>query len=194
MIHKEALVGGIITLRTITLSDCTETYVSWLNDPAVNKYLETRFELQTLQSIRQFVDSIVESDSSYLFAMNTNDGTKKHIGNIKLGPIHPQYSYADISYFIGDRGYWGKGIATEAIKLVAGFAFDQLKLHRVQAGVFEDNIGSIKALEKAGFIIEGKFQKQLRVQTKGSANEDRINTDVKWQDHLYYGMLNKNEE
>jgi len=182
MIYKENLSGKLITLRTIEISDCNEAYVSWLNDSMVNQYLETRFSVQTLQSIIEFVYGMIKSDSSYLFAMITNDGNSKHIGNIKLGPIHPHYLCADVSYFIGDKNYWGKGIATEAIKLVVDFAFDKLKLHRVQAGVFEHNIGSVKALEKSGFICEGRLRNQLRVNTKSQ-----------WQDHLFYGILNENE-
>ena len=181
MKFKGEIIGQAIILRTCLLSDCNETYVKWLNDPLVNMYLETRFSEQTLHSISEFVDSNLKSESSYLYAIITNDSEKKHIGNIKLGPIHPHYAYADISYFIGDIDYWGKGIAAEAIKLVVDFAFTQLKLRRLQAGAFEDNIGSIKALEKAGFELEGRFREKLYTQGK-------------WQDHLYYGLLNENEE
>ena len=47
------------------------------------------------------------------FAIKTTD---KHIGNIKLGPINWIHRYGDISLLIGDKDYWGKGIATEAIR------------------------------------------------------------------------------
>jgi len=178
MIYDGTLKGSLITLRSITLSDCTDLYVSWLNDEAINVYLETRFEVHTVESIRSFVEGILKSDSSYMFAMIAND-TNKHIGNIKLGPIHPHYLYADVGYLIGDKNYWGKGIATEAIKLVVDFAFNELNLRRVQAGVFEHNIASEKALTKAGFSLEGRMRKQLSVDPQ----------QAKWQDHLYYGIL-----
>ena len=190
MNNQVELVGSSILLRICQLSDCTEDYVSWLNDPNVNQYLETRFSVQTLQSIRSFVDSIMESDSSYLFAIVALGGNK-HIGNIKLGPIHPYYLYADVSYFIGDRGYWGKGIATEAIRLVTDFAFSQLRLHRVQAGVFECNVGSIKALEKSGFVLEGRLRKQLRIQEPLPDSSRERENDCQWQDHFLYGILNE---
>ena len=189
---KEELTGLTVFLRTCRLSDCNETYVSWLDDPVVKQYLETRFSVQTLKSVCQFVEDMLKSDSSYLFAIISNDSNKKHIGNIKLGPIHPHYSYADISYFIGDKSYWGKGIATEAIKLVTNFAFTTLKLHRVQAGVFEHNIGSIRALEKAGFTLEGRLRKKLRIQAWQDGKGDECETEKQWQDHIFYGILNEN--
>jgi len=178
MIYNESLKGNLITLRNITLSDCNDTYLSWLNDKSVNMYLENRFDTHTVDSISRFVEEILASESSYMFAIIAND-TNKHIGNIKLGSIHPRYHHGDVGYLIGDKSYWGKGIATEAIKLVVDFAFNKLNLRRVQAGVFEDNIASEKALKKAGFALEGRFRKQISVSPP----------TTQWQDHLYYGIL-----
>jgi RimJ/RimL family protein N-acetyltransferase len=171
------LEGETVILRECRENDCNTIYLSWLNDPNVNKYLETRWTEQTLEKIISFVSEIHKSDHSILFAIIYCDNNT-HIGNIKLGPIHPHYNYADVSYFIGDCNYWGKGIATEAIKLVKDYAFDVLGLHRVQAGLFEENVGSKKALEKAGFILEGRQRKQLR-----------INENDKWQDNLIFGAV-----
>lgn len=63
-----------------------------------------------------------------------------------------------MSYFIGEKNAWGKGFATEAIQLVTHFAFEQLHLHRLQAGLYASNIGSGKALEKAGYHLEAVFK------------------------------------
>ena len=78
-----------------------------------------------------------------------------HIGNIKLGPINWVHRFADISLLIGDKNYWGKGIATEAIRLISNFAFKVINLRKVKAGCYASNIGSAKAFEKAGFKREG---------------------------------------
>ena len=180
MIYNKTLTGKLITLRSITLSDCNDTYVSWLNDPEINKYLEVRFDFHTVENVRAYVDGMLKSDSSYQFAIIAGD-TNRHIGNIKLGPIHPQYLFADVGYLVGDKSYWGKGIATEAIKLVVDFAFNELNLRRVQAGVYEHNIASEKALINAGFTLEGRFIKQVAVRPSNS----------QWQDHLFYGILNE---
>ncbi|HSF49265.1 MAG TPA: GNAT family protein, partial [Nitrososphaeraceae archaeon] len=57
---------------------------------------------------------------------------------------------ADIGYWIGKQ-YQGKGIATECVKLVVNYAFDELKLEEILAYVFPDNNSSIRVLEKNGF-------------------------------------------
>lgn len=173
----ERFVGSRITLRLVTLADCTDRYVAWLEDPEVNRYLETRWSTQDLASVRSFVAGMLERDDSYLFAIVDNSAGS-HVGNIKLGPIQPRHAFADVSYFIGERSAWGKGFASEAIRMVAGIAFERLDLHRVQAGLYEGNVGSARALEKAGFTMENRQRKQLR-----GAGPDA------WEDHVWYGLL-----
>lgn len=160
MITNECLSAGGVLLRQIVLSDCTPSYVSWLEDPEINQYLETRWTLQTLESIRSFVQSKLESDDSILFAITLADDGR-HIGNIKLGPINKHHHHADVSYFIGDKAMWGKGIATKAINLVCRFGFNDMHLHRIEAGTYAKAIGSQRALEKNGFIKEAVFRKQV---------------------------------
>lgn len=48
---------------------------------------------------------------------------------------------------------------TEAVRLVVGYAFHELKLHRIEAGVMPRNLGSMRVLEKAGFHKEGIARK-----------------------------------
>jgi len=175
MITNTVLKRNNVLLRAVTIDDCNETYLNWLNETTINQYLETRWTTQSIESIKDFVKSIRESDHSYLFAIIV-DG--KHIGNIKIGPIHHHYQYADISYFIGEKSYWGKGIATDAIFLITDFGFKILKLNRIQAGAFADNIGSLKALEKNGYKKEAVLRKQIFV-----------NVGDQFQDHIIYGIL-----
>ena len=137
-------------LRNISLDDCNENYLSWMNDSEINKFLESRFTVHTIDSLKDFVISMNNSNNNILFAIVDKE-SDKHIGNIKLGDIHPVHKYADIGLVIGDKNYWGRGIATNAINLVSKYAFDILNLRKVFAGVYEKNIGSIKAFEKCGF-------------------------------------------
>lgn len=174
------LEGEKIYLRDISQDDCNLTYVDWLNDSAVNQYLETKWMEQNLQSIKEFVQSMSASDNNLLMAI-IDKTTDKHIGNIKLGPINPHYDNADISYFIGEKEYWGRGVASEAIELVKNYAFDKLKLHQVQAGAYEVAIGSWKALEKNGFVREGIYKEQVLFEEK-------------YIDVYRYAILNPNEK
>lgn len=159
MVTSNVLIGGVCSLRQIELDDCTEEYVGWLNDPRVNKFLETRWETQDINSIREFVRSQIDNDTSYLFAI-VSGKEEKHIGNIKIGPVNKRHKHADISYFVGDVSFWRRGIATEAIGLVCGFGFNSLNLNRIEAGAYAAAEASWRALERNGFMREAVFRQQ----------------------------------
>jgi len=148
------LKGQSTYLRELRLSDVNDRYYSWLADPLVNQYLESRFALQSLESIRHFVESRQGKGDEFLFAICRREGDR-HIGNIKLGPVDWHHRHAHVGLLIGERDCWGKGHATEAIGLVCEFAFRRLNLNRLQAGAYLPNQGSIKAFERSGFQREG---------------------------------------
>ena len=148
------LKGKRCYLRPLTLNDVTQDYVTWMNDKNVTRFLETRFILHTHKSIQDYVQSILKNPDDVFMAICVN-GTNQHIGNIKLGPINRQHLFAHIGLMIGDKDYWGKGYATEAIGLISQYAFETLKLNKVMAGCYANNVGSMRAFEKAGFYHEG---------------------------------------
>ena len=142
-------------LRTLTKSDCTEWYVASLNDPEVNRFLETRYVQQTLVTVRAFVTNVNAKDNEFLFGIFLR-ADNRHIGNIKVGPIHPFHRNGDVSLWIGDKSCWGKGYATEAIVAVSQRAFEALGARKLSAGMYEPNVGSYRAFIKAGYQEEGR--------------------------------------
>jgi [ribosomal protein S5]-alanine N-acetyltransferase len=66
----------------------------------------------------------------------------------------------EIGFFISED-FWGKGIATKAIKAATSYAFRDFDIARVYAEVFSDNAGSRRALEKAGFSLEAILKKSI---------------------------------
>lgn len=86
------------------------------------------------------------------FAMIVNDEAAGGIG-LKMGVDVERYS-AEIGYWLG-RAYWGRGIATAAVRAVTEYAFTTLGLLRVFALPFAENAASVRVLEKAGYIREG---------------------------------------
>lgn len=67
---------------------------------------------------------------------------------------------AELGYWIGEP-WWGKGIATEAVRQMVAYSFDELGLVRLQSGVMAHNPGSMKVLENNGFVLEGVFKKAI---------------------------------
>jgi RimJ/RimL family protein N-acetyltransferase len=156
--HAGFISGERIYLREVRISDVNENYYKWLNDKEVNQYLETRYIPQSLDNIKKYVENMDGKSDEIFLAICLNQNNK-HIGNIKLGPINWIHRFATISFLIGEKKYWGNGFATEAITLVTKFAFNTLNLHKIEAGCYENNIGSRRSLEKVGFKVEGILKK-----------------------------------
>lgn len=171
---SERASSKVVTIRRLTMDDVSQEYLSWLNDPEVNRYLETRHHPQSIDAIRTYVRSMIRSNDQHLFAICT--ANQHHIGNIKLGPVHPYHNYADVAYFIGDRRFWGRGCATEAISQIVDFGFTRLGLHRIQAGLYYSNAASRRALIKNGFKCDGALHKQLK------------NWQGEFEDHELFGL------
>jgi len=146
--------GMNIYLRDLRMADITDEYVNWLNSKKVNQFLESRFTRHDLQSTKKYVKNSIENPDLIFFAIIRKEG-EKHIGNIKIGPIDRHHKTGPIGLMIGDKKSWGKGFATEAIKAITEYAFNSLNLNKIHAGAYENNIGSIRAFEKAGFFVEG---------------------------------------
>lgn len=86
--------------------------------------------------------------------------SKVFIGLISLNLGRHNFKSAEVWYkFHPD--YWNKGYATESLNEVLNFGFDELNLHRIEAGCAVENIGSIRTLEKVGMTLEGRKRKIL---------------------------------
>jgi len=88
----------------------------------------------------------------------------------------------EIGYFL-DEKYWGKGIATKAIKAATSYAFSNFDVVRVYAEPFADNPGSRKVLEKAGFVLEATFKSNV---IKNGIIKDSCIYSVLKEDFKYY--------
>jgi len=98
------------------------------------------------------------------------------VGGLTLANIRRGVAQAgSIGYWIG-LPYMRKGYMTAAVRAVIPFAFATLRLHRLEAACIPTNIGSIKLLEKTGFVREGYAREYLCI-------------NGTWQDHLLYGRL-----
>lgn len=130
----------------------SQRYVDWLNDPEVTKFTEVP-PGQTIENARAYVAQGATDKNSALWRV-TVDG--EHVGNIRISNIVWKHLRADVALMIGEKSVWGRGIGTEAIRLVTAYGFDTMKLHRLQAGIYANNGASLRAFEKAGYTVEAK--------------------------------------
>ena len=165
--HTERLV-----LRTLTAADATPRYLSWLRDPEVNRYLESRLIEHSIESLRRFIETC-NAGQDLLLGICLTDGN--HIGNIKLGPVSDYHRHAPIGLLIGERGSWGHGYATEAILALTAHAFSTMGLEKLYAGAYASNVGSVRAFLKAGWLEEGRSRAHWR---SGDSREDNVQLGI----------------
>ena len=83
------------------------------------------------------------------------------IGSIGLHPLEDVFRLnCELGYWVAEP-FWGKGIATQAIALMTEYAKANFAFTRLFARPYGSNIGSQKALLKAGFVLEGRFEKTI---------------------------------
>lgn len=150
---NKVLQGAQFYLDAYLPDDVTEDYVNWLNESKVNQYLEARYRKYTLNDEKIYVKDILESDSEMLMAIVAKD-TDSVIGNVHL-TVNKVHKRCFIAYIIGNAEYWGRGIATECIRLATKWAFENLDIYRMDGGYYSSNIGSGKAVMRAGYKKEG---------------------------------------
>jgi ribosomal-protein-alanine N-acetyltransferase len=150
-----------LLLRTLEATDASNTYLAWMRDPEVTRFLESRFSVpKSLYDLIDFIDSINASPDSLLLGIFLRK-EDRHIGNIKVGPVVARHARTEIGYLIGDRVMWGKGYAAEAIREACRYGFEELGLAKITAGVYETNKSSATALLKAGFIHEATISSHV---------------------------------
>ena len=81
------------------------------------------------------------------------------IGGIGLLPMSDVSRFtAEVGYWLGEE-YWGRGLATEALRCLTGYAFESLQYERLEAWVFATNPISCKVLEKSGYEHEATLRR-----------------------------------
>ena len=161
MLIDNDIVSERLVLKTLDESNVGSAYLSWMNNDEVIKYLEIKHtQPKSITDLVNFVNGINSDDKTLLLGIFLKKNNL-HIGNIKLGPINSHHNRADIGFIIGDKKYWGQGYSTEAIGALVKFAFNEIGLQKLTAGCYEGNIGSAKALLKAGFIQEATLNSHV---------------------------------
>ncbi|MFI5160869.1 MAG: GNAT family N-acetyltransferase [Sphingobacteriales bacterium] len=106
----------------------------------------------TMEDARAWVDRLIEQNPLINFAIVIDN---KVVGGIGLELRDDVYRKTALLGYWLSEALWGKGIVTEAVKLITNYAFENLDLIRIQAGVLSKNPASMRVLEKAGYLKEG---------------------------------------
>lgn len=136
--------------------------------PAISE--ESYKELPTYFAMVKILNREARHGRSFSFAIWSG---KNLIGQISLGGvIYGAMRGGHIGYWI-DRNFANRGYTTKAVEMLTQYAFDVLKLHRVEINLRPENAASRRVAEKAGYVFEGERPRYLHI-------------DGQWRDHICF--------
>ena len=146
-----------------------DAIVRHANNRNVSINLRDRFPYPyTINDARTWLDIVVGFKPETNFAIDVAGEAVGGIG-FTLQPDVGRRS-AEIGYWLGEE-FWGRGIATDALRAVTDYAFKKFDVCRIFAHVFEWNGASARVLEKAGYTLEGRLRKSV---TKNGQTIDQL--------------------
>lgn len=144
-----------VFLRELQPDDVDDRYLEWFREDAVTSFLVAKN--LTRQLVVDYINEGRDTGLWYMYAI-CDEANGLHIGNLKVGNIDPAHRVSDLVTVIGDRDYWGKGVATQAVRQGTALAFDTYDLRKVSGSIAEKNVGSLNAYTRGGWVVEGTLR------------------------------------
>lgn len=147
----------IFRIRKWDLSDAKDLAIALSNKKVQDNLRDGLPYPYTQKDGEEYISAMLSADENetFSFAITADNKVVGSIGAFRQENIHRQT--AELGYYIAEE-YWGKGIATEAVKQICEYVFDKSDIIRIYAQPFAFNVASCKVLEKAGFQYEGRLR------------------------------------
>jgi len=147
--------GALCRLRSYALTDA-DALAGLGNDFAVTRWMTAGFPYPyTREDAAKWLAIATAEDPPNDFAIVVEGALA---GGAGIGPLFGEHGGTAIFGYWVARRHWGRGIATEAARLLARHALNSRGFRRLEATVFAPNAASVRVLEKAGFTLEGKLR------------------------------------
>jgi ribosomal-protein-alanine N-acetyltransferase len=146
-----------LTLRRLSVDDAQDVF-AYASDPDVARY--TLWPPHTSEEFTRGFLRMFTAPACLSWAIVPHEGGRV-VGMVFLHSLNRHHARAEISFNVA-RNHWGQGIATRASRLVLGFSFTRLGLHRIEATCMPANVGSRRVLEKLGMTHEGRSRRSHR--------------------------------
>ena len=133
--------------------DDLEFFRDLINHPEVREGLSAT-EPVNMADEREWFESLGEDGVQ--FCLRVDD---ERVGTVSFRGVHEEWGVAELAYFF-HPDHWGEGYATEAVRQMTTYGFDERRLDKVWARVLAFNDASMRVLEKAGFDHEATLRGQ----------------------------------
>jgi RimJ/RimL family protein N-acetyltransferase len=154
------LVGERVRLRGVREDDLP-TLARWEMDAGRSVTLTNRVAPMSEAAAKERVAKwSANEDDTLGFAIETLDDPCVLVGHVSIFSIRAKDRNATLGIALG-REYLGRGYGSDAMRVIVGYGFRELGLHRIQLGVAPFNPAGIRAYEKAGFVEEGRLRESV---------------------------------
>ncbi len=160
--HLPELTTPRLTLRRMMVADSSDMY-EYAGRQDVTKYLTwyPHPDRDYTREYLQYIGNRYAAGMFYDWAVIYEPDCKM-VGTCGFTSFNCSSDSAEVGYVLNPE-YWGKGIAAEALTRVLQFAFENLKLHRVEAKFIEGNQRSRRVMEKVGMQFEGVMREGMLI-------------------------------
>ncbi|MEV4625122.1 GNAT family protein [Micromonospora sp. NPDC049523] len=168
------VLGDLVKLRAMEPSD-GEALWRWNHDPEVMRWMDDGYA-QTLARVTTWMQERPRNEyGDVLFGIEVIADAKL-VGLVRLHGAEPETGCADLDIYLGEKDYWGRGYATDAMRTVCRFGFDNMRLHKITLTVVAENHAAHHVYRKVGFVDEGRLRQTFR-------------RDGTWYDKFTMGLL-----
>ena len=157
-----------IYIRPLRVEDALVS-CAWRNNPEVWKYTGSRPDCHITPEIEtEWIIRVIADPTSARFAICIR-GTDAYIGNVQLTEIDTKSASAVFHIFIGEPEFWGRGVATQATRLLLAHARERLGIKRIRLSVNPKHEAAIAVYRKCGFTSSASDPTQMEIHLDGYA-------------------------
>lgn len=151
--------GETVYLSPMNVDD-VETYTRWLNNLGTSLPLGHADKNVSLGQEKEALERLSREGHQYAIVERTSDAL---VGNCGVFSVNTTHGTAEVGIFIGEEKRRGKGLGTDALLVLASYAFKILNLHSLMLRVASFNARGIRCYEKVGFREMGRRSEALLV-------------------------------
>jgi Acetyltransferases, including N-acetylases of ribosomal proteins len=178
LIHQgsKTILTERLILRQFQYTDNEDMLTNWISDPDIQSMISEPV-YNTEDEINELLDKYISSyeRSDYYRWCIIEKISSTCIGQIAIFLVNDKNHFCEIEYALGKQ-FHRKGYATEAVKALLDFCFNDVHFHKVQVCHKEGNVASQGVIRKCNFIYEGTLR-------------DFFYMDGKYVNRLYYSIL-----
>jgi RimJ/RimL family protein N-acetyltransferase len=171
------ITGKHVILRGLEREDLKLMH-KWLNDEEVMAWARSQPDnIAPMESIEKDFEQDLKGENSQRRTYIVIDRkSSKPVGWAAIRWWRLHSTTGGIGLVIAEKELRGKGLGTEATRLLVDLAFDQLNMHKVELFTRSDNEAALKAVKSCGFKLEGRLR-------------ETVYFDGKYHDGLMFGLL-----